>query len=257
MKKILAGFGIGLATLVLMGGAVYGAVYVSTPESIRNPTFEHYHFRTQISVNGSPVNFTSEAFQSATPQACSSVPPETPIHYHDGVDQLTHIHWNGITGGQYLKYFGWNMIGGSDDSMGYVYSDGPLAMKQLPIHGNSLPTVPEGSNYYVYAGDESSYEQKDWNNFISQNLEDFFGKQSKLKQNQETSFLERLFFPSAYAHGGVDDGEHHNLDDAKLQEINNLIGNVVIFVQPGEPSEAEIVEKFNNLVPLENSICGG
>ena len=255
MKKILIGLGVGIGALVLFSGAIYGAVYASTPESIRNPTFEHYHFRTQISVNGAPVDFTSEAFQSQTPQACSSEPPETPIHYHDGVDQLTHVHWSGMTGGQYLKYFGWNMIGGSDDSMGYMYSDGPFAMKQLPIHGNSLPVVPEGSNYYVYVGDENDYEQKAFSNFLTQDFEVFFGKQSNLKQNQETSFVERLFFPSAYAHGGVDDG--HDLDDAELQKINNLLGNVVIFVQPGEPTDTEIMQKFNNLVPLENSICGG
>ena len=87
-----------------------------------------------------------------------------------------------------------------------------------------------------------------------------------------------MLFRSVFAHGGIIDGD----EDAKvaslpgstnssslsstetkpkteeeLKEINNLLGNVVIFVQSTEPTQEQIKKQFDVLEPLSPSTCGG
>lgn len=260
MKKkpfIIGGSILGVILLAFVG--MYGYLYASTPPQIREPQFEHYHFRTQIIVDGTPVDFSKDEFQQETPGTCSAEVSGTPIDFHDNQDQMTHIHWDGITGGQFLKYYGWNFIGGEDDSLGRRYDEGWMRMHHVRHFGNLLPDIPEDSNFYVYIGDGENYEQKSWEDFLRQDLEDFFGKKSNLSQDEQTSLLDKIFFPKAYAHGGMMDGHDEESDktEEELKRINNLIGNVVIFVQKDEPTDEQIQERFNNLVPLHDSTCGG
>jgi hypothetical protein len=125
-----------------------------------------------------------------------------------------------------------------------------------------LPVIPDDANFYVYIGDADSYEQKDWDTFLSEDLEDFMGKKSYLNTDDETSFNPLdLFTQKAYAHGGEVDEHSEPIegeeDEARLERINNLIGNVVIFVQNEEPTDEQIKDRFNNLTPLHDSVCGG
>lgn len=248
-----------IAVLLLFSSVIYGYVYASTPSHIRNPKFEHYHFRTQIVVDGKSVDFSKDKFQNKTPGTCSIEPGGTPIDFHDKTDQLTHIHWDGVTGGEFLKYYGWNLIGGSDENLGLRYDESSVIGQTVDRYGAFLPDIPNGSNYYVYIGDANGYEKKDWNNFLKQDLEAFFGTKSNLNQDDKTTLLENMLFPKAYATGGQSD--KHAGDNGKTEEelkrINNLIGNVTIFVQKDEPSSAQIKARFSNLVPLKDSICGG
>jgi hypothetical protein len=173
---------------------------------------------------------------------------------------MTHIHWDGMTGGEFLKYFGWNFISGSDDNLGHRYDSGLMSMHSVQRYGDLLPDIPQGSNFYIYVGDQNGYEQKSWDDFLHQDLEDFFGKKSNLSRDEQASLLERLFFPKAYGHGGVIDGhedEESEKTEEELTRINNLIGNVIIFVQKDEPTREQILERFANLVPLHDSTCGG
>lgn len=252
---------VALAVLLLSGG-YYGYLYASTPAHLRNPEFEHYHLRTQIVVDGDPVDFSHHDFQEEYDKtSCSAELTGQPIDFHDEMDQMAHVHWSGITGGEFLKFYGWNLIGGEDDSLGRRYDQGMMRMHHVRTAGDLLPDIPEGANFYVYIGDENSYKQKDWNDFLNMDLEDFLGKKSYLNTEEETSFNPFDWFTQkAYAHGmendGHDETELEN-DEAKLERINNLIGNVVIFVQDTEPTEQQVQERFANLVPLSDSVCGG
>ncbi|HEX5743872.1 MAG TPA: hypothetical protein VFX84_00250 [Candidatus Saccharimonadales bacterium] len=263
MKKRIFYAGGVLAAILLAVAGVYGYLYASTPSHIRHPEFEHYHFRTQIVVDGKAVDLSKDKFQNEAPGTCTTDPGGTPVDFHDHMDQMTHIHWKGLTGGEFLKYFGWNLIGGSDGSLGRRYDDGFMSMHSVSRFGDLLPDVPEGSNFYVYVGDKDGYKQKSWDDFLHRDLEDFFGKKSNLNQGEQTSSLEDLFFPKAYAHGGmVDDHDERKTGKTKkteeeLTRINNLVGNVVIFVQKDEPTKEQIQRRFDNLVPLRDSICGG
>lgn len=255
--------GIVALALLLFSGSYYGYLYASTPSHLRNPEFEHYHLRTQIIVDGKPVDFSHDEFQEDYDKnSCSAELTGQPIDFHDEMDQMAHVHWRGITGGEFLKFYGWNLIGGEDDSLGRRYDQGMMRMHHVRTAGDLLPEVSDSANYYIYIGDENSYEQKNWDEFLEMDLEDFLGKKSYLNTDDETSFNPLDWFTQkAYAHDDEDDGHSEASefegDEEKLERINNLIGNIVIFVQETEPSEEQIQERFDSLVPLSDSVCGG
>lgn len=243
-----------VATALLAVMAVYAFAYATSPAAIRNPQFQHYHFRTQIIVSGRAVNFAEPAFQeSYSKDSCNVNLTSTPVHFHDRKDQITHIHWDGLTGGQVLKYYGWNLIGGPSTVLGYRFDRLPQVGK-VPIHGQVLPRIPQGTSFYVYTGDENNYKARHWNDFLTQDLEDFFGKKSNIGEPEETSLLDKLF-PRAYAHAGHDHSAPPT--ETELKEINNLLGNVVIFVQKDQPSPEQVKDRFSRLEPLTASTCGG
>jgi len=258
-KRVVA-YALGaVVAVVLLVGGVYGYVYASTPEHLRKPTYQHYHYRTQILVNGKAVDFSKDEFQvvSGNSTTCSAEVGSIPIDFHDKMDQLTHVHWNGMTGGEFLKYFGWNYIGGEDELLGRRYDAG-IIPSSVKIYGKVLPTVPDKANFYVYVGDKNDYQQKVWNDFLKQDLETFFGKKSNVGHNEEVSSANVLdwLFPKASAHGGVVDEHPSEQSEEELNRINNLVGNVAIFVQENEPTKEQIQARFDNLVPLHESTCG-
>lgn len=248
-----------VAALVLLVGGVYGYLYASTPEHIRKPTYQHYHFRTQLLVDGKAIDFSKDEFQKEIVAAntCSAAVGGVPIDFHDKMDQVTHVHWGGMTGGEFLKYFGWNLIGGSDELLGRRYDAG-LMPDSVKIYGKLLPSLPKNTNFYVYIGDKNNYQQKNWGDFLSQDLETFFGKKSNIGHSEDitSSNVLNWLFPKASAHGEVIDEHPSNKSEEELTRINNLVGNVVIFAQDKEPSTEQIKGRFNNLVPLHESTCG-
>ncbi len=246
-----------VAIVLLIGGA-YGYLFASTPEHIRKPTYQHYHFRTQILVDGQAVDFSKQEFQKETDASitCSAAVGGVPIDFHDQLDQMTHVHWNGMTGGEFLKYFGWNFIGGSDELLGRRYDAG-LMPRSVKIYGKLLPSIPKQANFYIYIGDQDNYQQKSWDDFINQDLETFFGKKSNIGHSEELSFNPLgWLLPKAYAHSGVKDESTSNKSEEELDRINNLVGNVVLFVQETEPTNKQIKVRFDNLIPLHESTCG-
>lgn len=253
-----------LLAILLVPAAFLGYLHASSPNIIRNPELEHYHFRMQILVNGKAENFADPKYQTGySKDQCTADLPTEPIHFHDGKDQFVHIHWEGITGGMVMKYYGWNKIGGVPSALGYRFDD-LKHIKKVPIHGNLLPSVPEDANYYVYVGDEKGYKEKSFQDWTNQDLEKFFGKTSNFPAHQTNShkfsLIDKLF-PRAYAHGTLDDGHsdpaNNETDQERLTRINNLLGNVVIFAQKDKPSDQQIKDRFNLLLPLSDSTCGG
>lgn len=253
-----------LAVLLLVPLSYAGYVYAASPAVIRDPELEHYHFRMQILVNGKAEDFSSKAYQTGyAKDQCNANLPEQPIHFHDNKDQFTHIHWEGMTGGMVMKYYGWNFIGGMSNALGYKL-DNLKDIQKVNTHGNFLPAVPDDAKFYIYTGDENGYQEKSFDSWKDQDLEQFFDKTSNSpahELNKQTSLLDKLF-PKASAHGA----ENHSTtpgetatetEDQKLTRINNMIGNVVIFVQKDKPTDQQIKERFNDLEPLSDSTCGG
>jgi hypothetical protein len=252
-------------TLVSMFIAYVIYIYAASPGVVREPKLEHYHFRMQILVDGKAENFADKKYQTGyIKDQCNANLPEQPIHFHDNKDQFTHIHWEGMTGGMVLKYYGWDFIGGLNDALGYKLDD-LSDIQKVTTHGDYLPKTASHTNFYTYTGDEKGYKERSFEDFKRQDLEQFFGKTSnmpahEMNKNGETSFIDSLF-PTAYAHGSED----HNMptspktetEEEKLTRINNLIGNVVIFAQKDKPTDQQIKERFSNLAPLTDSTCGG
>lgn len=252
-----------LLAVLLVPLSYAGYIYAASPDVIRNPKMEHYHFRMQVLVNGKAENFAEDKYQQDyAKDQCNANLPEQPIHFHDKKDQFTHIHWEGMTGGMVMKYYGWNYIGGVNKALGYKMDD-LSDIQKVNTHGNFLPAVPSDATFYIYTGDENGYKQKNFDDWKSQDLEQFFGKTSNSpahKMNQQSSLMDKLF-PKAYAHGTEDHsttsttGEES--EEQRLTRINNLIGNVVVFVQKDKPSDQQVKDRFNDLEPLSDSTCGG
>lgn len=254
-RVVLAVF-VGIAVAVLLVAAY---IYAASPAAIRQPQMDHYHFRMQVVVNGKDLDFGQRPFQTPYEKGqCSAELATEPIHFHDQKGQFVHIHWNGVTGGLVLKNYGWNFIGGNGSALGYRLDQLP-SIKRVPIHGKNLPEISGGSQFWVYTGDQNGYKKRSFGEFKNQDLEKFFGKKSKFMTTAINSGLGDWFFPKAHAHGGEVHSEHagHETEEERLTRINNLLGNVVIFVQKTEPSAKEVESRFANLEPLSDSTCGG
>ncbi len=301
ISKILI---ISLSSLLVLFVLSLTTLHFVTPNRLAYPKQDHFHFRLQYVFHGQAEDFGSPRYQiEYIKDVCSGLLTESPIHFHDNKDQIVHLHWRGITGGDVLKFYGNNRVGGLDNLMGYkldqVLSSSPK-ITQIPIHSTSLPKPIGSDKYYIYTGDKSQFQKKDIQDFTNKTLEEFLGKDSKLRTEfEEVEKLEKSktsFNPlsiQAQAHSGQ---EHKTLDEAQLhelnlkkteaekvtidarnnkvgssqssspsptkteeelKEINNLIGNVVIFVQASEPTNEQIKSRFDNLTPLSPSVCGG
>jgi len=267
LKQFLSIVGVAFAAIAVLVIAYLGYLYVATPLSIREPLYEHYHFRMSLNVDGKELNFADKAYQEGySKDNCNAELTAHPIHFHDERNHFVHIHWEGMTGGQILKYYGWNYIGGIKGSLGHRFDSG-IPPKKVPIHGNILPAKPDGDTFYVYSGNSKAYSVRTFKDFTSQDLEKFFNKESnspshKLNQEKRSSmidtFIDKLQ-PTAYAHGTeehTDEGQSE-LSGEQLERLNNLIGDVVIIVQKEKPSDAQIKQRFDALTPLGESTCAG
>jgi hypothetical protein len=246
-KKIWPKIAIILGVLVGIVALIYVWLFTTSPTAVRLPRLEHAHVRLQVLVDGVPVNFADHQFQTHYAQACTDAIASEPIHFHDNKDQFMHLHWKGITGGLVLKNYGWNMVGGADDTLGYRFDQLPLPQR-VPTHGNNLPALPAHAALWVYTGDETDHRERTTSDFIYQDLETFLGKASTVNAQ---AWLDQLLFKKAVAH----EGEAH--DQAELAQINNLLGNIVVFVQKDKPSGAAVTERFTKMEPLAESTCGG
>lgn len=245
---------------IVVGGSYFIYLFAQSPDVVRNPKMEHYHFRMQILVDGKAEDFGTKGYQQGySKDQCNANLVEQPIHFHDEKDQFVHIHWRGMTGGMVMKYYGWNYIGGLDNALGYKLND-LTDIQEVTIHGNYLPSIDKDAKFYIYTGDENTYSEKSFSDWRDKNLEDFFGTTSNFPKTDEVSLLD-LLFPPAYAHGTANDNDGDDgageTEIERLTRINNLIGNVVIFIQNDAPSDDAIKARFNNLVPLTDSTCGG
>lgn len=209
-------------------------VFVASPEIIRSPRLEHLHLRMQLIVDGHAENFANANYQEQSPKdVCSDALPEHPIHFHDNKDQFVHIHWKNITGGMVMKYYGWNYIGGINSVLGYRLDTLPQ-MVAVPIHDDVFPKVKHGDAFFIYSGDQNGYTKRTFDDWRNLTLEKFFNKASN--------------FPGAPTQAGES-------QEGRLARLNNLIGNVVIFVQKTPPTDQQIRDRFNRLAPLGESAC--
>lgn len=264
-KRLLALPAAIILSLIIVAGSYVGYLYAATPLSIREPLYEHYHFRMSLNVDGKEINFAESKYQEGySKDNCNAALTTHPIHFHDSKNHFVHIHWEGMTGGQVLKYYGWNFTGGTLGSMGYRFDDG-LMLKKVPIQGDVLPTLPNDAKFYVYTGNADTYTEKKFEDFTKQDLEKFFNKESnspahKLNQQKRSSLLDKVT-PKTYAHGTEEEhaaeSTDGNLSHEQLERLNNLIGDVVIFVQEDKPSSDQIKDRFENLTPLGESTCAG
>ena len=251
-----------------LGGVAYAFFRPGTDSApLRPPYVAHHHFRLQLVVEGESVDFSQEQFQEPyTAGICSGDLTETPIHFHDNKDQFVHIHWDKITGGQVLKYYGLNLIGGPDETIDYRPTE-EIEPTTVPIKDKLLPEPSPEVQYWVYVGDETEYRAREAEEFLREDLEEFFGVKSQITINRETMAEEEEedynYQPFRVRAAAQTRGMDHSMDtgeettEEELKDLHNLLGNVVIFAQEAEPTPEQITARFDDLVPLEKSSCGG
>lgn len=259
-NKVIRMINASLISLLVLLGFGSATLYLTTPSHVRGPETDHYHFRMQIITGSGDINFADSKFQRSYDKAsCDARTPNEPIHFHDNKSQVTHIHWNGTTGGEVLKYYGWNYIGGPDQILGVRFSKEAF-LKPVFVHGSILP-VPKPKSLFVYTGDATSHKKRELSEFLHQDLEVFFGRKSSISLT---------LIPAASAHEGTthepaeENGRRATTaptgietTDQRLARINNLLGNMVIFATDQEPPAEEVARRFNQLEPLTDSTCGG
>jgi hypothetical protein len=249
-----------LSVLILSTFSIAFVAYfwIQTPQAIRNPIITHYHFRIQLISEGKNINFGDGKFQTPFKKGvCSDALTAEPIHFHDGNPQMVHIHWNKMTGGLFFKNYGLNLIGGVNDTLGWRFDN--LWPRQVKTHSDTALSGLNGKKLHVYTGDEQGFEKKDSQDFINQDFESFFGQKSIFNQQKESTTY-KLPSSKALAHGHGQAETDVGVDEVsknELKEINDLVGNVVIFAQENEPTSEEVRQKFNELTPLGKSLCGG
>jgi hypothetical protein len=237
----------------------FAFIYFATPTRLAYPKTDHSHIRLQYVYHGKSEDFGSNKYQvKYDKNVCNGGITDTPLHFHDNEDQVLHLHWQRLTGGDILKYYGNNKTVGLGNVMGFRLDK--LAINHFPDvvnnFGDILPKTEKEDKYYVYTGEKDNYIKRDFNDFINKDIESFLGKNSILREQfEEVNKTSNIFETNVYAHSEVT--KNSNKSEEELKQINNLLGNIVIFVQKDEPSNDKVKERFDNLAPLEDSVCGG
>jgi hypothetical protein len=264
MKKILFPLGVLLALIIIS----FSFVFFTTPTSIAFPKKDHYHFRSQVIIDGALQNFSDPQFQAPLVDGlCDGTLSPQPFHFHDKKNQIAHVHWQGVTGGQWLKFYGYNQIGGNNNDLGLRLDKlfaWPMNFETVPVYNQEFAKA-KTTTLWVFKGDETGFSKASTSDFLSKDLNEFFGKYSEGRKLQSSNTL------TAFAHNGVDDGDGNpndvrtvnssstssTLTKGQLEKLNDFVGNVVIFIQKDEPTQEQVKERFNNLEPLSDSVCGG
>jgi hypothetical protein len=322
-------------SIALIAGLSYSTLrFALSKDNVSFPKKDHSHFRVKYIFNGQEENFGSPRYQTDyTKDICNGTLTESPLHFHDNKTDYQHMHWARMTGGQMLKFYGLNYIGGINGYMGFELDKFPQIVA-VPTHSNSLPQPRPNNKFWVYTGLENTdgswaIKSKTFEEFINQDFETFFGKESQVRKDIEkygVSYMNILDSVKAQAHSEVEhktlnEEQKHNLElgekanteklnnqsiesltaatmssqpqqnsktiplqskiitenkevklfqaapsntpeidpvtGEELKSINNFLGDVVIFVQPDVPTPEQIQARFQSMVKLDKSVCGG
>jgi hypothetical protein len=250
-------------------------------DNISYPAKDHAHFRMQYIYRGKAENFADTKYQTPYEKGlCDANLSKEPMHLHDNKDQVVHLHWAKVTGGQILKNYGLNLIGGQDDKLGYqLYELTKFNVTPIPIFGKALPQPESNDKLWIYSGEKDNFKTRSIEEFKNQDMETFFGTVSQERLDQEKYGEKISFFKPVKVSAHGESSEHakelvvnstaqngetgsplqnnQNKTEEELKEINNLLGNVVIFVQATEPTQDQVKRQFDVLEPLSLSTCGG
>jgi hypothetical protein len=242
IKFNLKNISIAMLSLVLILAIGYSTIrFGLSKDNISYPTKDHSHFRIKYIFNGQEENFGGPRYQTDyTKDVCGGTLTEAPLHFHDNKTDYQHEHWGKMTGGQMLKFYGLNYIGGLDNYMGFKIDQLPK-ITPVPIHSNSLPKPRISDKFWIYSGVEKIDNSGIWetkirtfDEFINQDFETFFGKESQVRKDIEkygVSYMDFFSNISVQAHSGV---EHKTLDEeqkhilelgekAQTEKLNNQV----------------------------------
>jgi hypothetical protein len=233
-------------------------------DNISYPAKDHSHFRIKYIFQGQEEDFGSPRYQTDyTKDICNGTLTTSPLHFHDNKTDYQHTHWTRGTGGQFLKFYGLNLIGGLDNYLGFKLDELPK-ITPVPIHSNSLPKPRTTDKFFVYTGEEVDgkwqIRSRNWQDFVNQDFETFLGKESQVRKDEEKYGTKRSSFQlpltiTTQAHNGE---EHATLDEATKHEMltkeralantkNNQVISVVSSIANSNTSSNITVSQANSL----------
>lgn len=247
------------------------ALWRNTPAAILRPRADHYHFRWLLAVEGELVDFSTGNFQMPTGgDTCSAALATEPFHFHDGVGQWVHVHWADLTGESLLKYYGWDFGGELPGLLGMRID--LLEQFQWPVVATSAAQLPQPrptvNNLYIYIVPFGGRAERVLTNQfrLSELADTFAGVASS--QGLPTAGAEREqlpgFLKTVRAHTNtVNQTKSLPLSAARSRDLPQLPagfetpGDILMFVQPDEPSAAQIQQQLQKVVAIPDSGCSG
>jgi hypothetical protein len=240
-----------LISFISVVGLFSLTTYISRPY-FNNPQLTNYHLRLQLIFNGQLLPLTSQNIQEINEfKVCDLRLINKPIYQNIFNSQLFQVNWEGITGGEILKYYGLNLVGGSDDILGFRFKS--LAKPQAieTLKGINVKTTKQQKTF-VYQNRQDGYTKIDPLDFLFKDIE-LVVKKSNIRLNREQSQPNNIFGIKTFAQVEKPVIQQQEFE-SKLSLDYDLIGNVVVFVGDSEPAEEVIIDRFNNFIPLSPKI---
>jgi uncharacterized protein YneF (UPF0154 family) len=236
---------------ILFGVAGFSFVTYFSRPYFNNPVFTNYHLRLQLINNGQIVSISGQNDERTNEfKVCDLTLLNRPIYQNSFNSELFQVSWEGITGGEILKYYGLNLVGGFDDVLGYRVKKnfGVEAIK--PFQGNGI-SVSKKSKVFAYFKRQDGYEKLDQLDFLFKDIE-LAVKKSNIRLEREHAKTPGLFGIRVFAEEKpkIEQQEF----ESKLSLDYDLIGNIVVFFEESEPTEDRIIDRFNNFIPLNPKI---
>lgn len=262
----LTGFILLLATIV-----VIVVLFLSVSDNnITFPKTTHTHAMIKFYNNGSI--YKTNLFNAMSPSdqtLCSGLITSEPIHFHDNVEDIIHLHWDNITGGQVLKYLGANYIGGFNNLMG-IRLDRLNKYKITPIYtkDKALKPYPESLvKIYIKKVSSTNYEKVSLSDFIKLELSSLDPSYKPTAINNNIlSNPKNYLWSKARAHndeGDLDgDGSSSNSSQSKASKPSSLssvaLPHILFYTnQVDDISEEQLQKDDASFTSTIDSQCNG
>jgi hypothetical protein len=225
--------------------------FISRPH-FNSPQFTNYHLRLQLIYSGELTPFAKQTIQEINEfKVCDLSLLTKPVYQNTFNSQLFRVNWEGITGGEILKYYGLNLVGGPNDILGYRLKG--FSIPQAIQTKNKINTKPaKQQKTFVYQNRQDGYAKIDPLDFLYKDIE-LVLKKSNIRLQREESQPAGVLGVKAFAQDEKPIVQQQEFE-SKLSLDYDLIGNVVVFVADLEPTEDVIIDRFNNFIPLNPKI---
>jgi hypothetical protein len=244
-----------IVTFLAVSGYFLLNTLISRPH-LNFPLKTLYRLRIDLIVDGKAVSFQDDEYQSKE-LTCANASSVLPMSFQEKKGHILTVHWQGITGGEVLKYYGLNKIGGLDNVLGYRLDTLPN-IQAVNTKQTTIPKPSSNSNIYVYTGRANDIKAANSIDFLTQDLEVFL-KKSKHRLDKQGLVQKYNQSIAVTAQTSVPKTTTTTLSpiitDAQLNEINDSIGNIVVFFQEKEPDYETVKSRFDALTPLSASGC--
>lgn len=252
MKRWLV---IGLTTLV--GFAILASVFVFIFHlRLFIPRYEYAHIRMRLFVQGTEVD-VQDLFSEYTLYrgACSGDVQRAPMSSVKKDPHSVRLMWKGLTGQDLFTFLG---IAAHHQpvpkSLGYALGAPFPTSVPIPAHTQTLPEATN-TNTFIFVRSGEGFIERPLSWWLKNSLEKNMGRNSQIKLTWSTDI--------ASAHEEETEINTSSTDPfvlAQEQEearmLNNILGDVVIFLdEPERPSDKEIENIFSTFPLITGGLC--